>query len=85
MASRDTRTMRTALRIRTTVLPGRRIEITDPALQEGDVVDVLVTERDQFAGRSALEIIGSLRGKRLFESPEAVDTYIAEQRASWDP
>jgi hypothetical protein len=34
--------MRTFVRVRTRVLPGRRIELCDPNLTEGEEVDVLV-------------------------------------------
>jgi len=34
--------MQTALRLHTTVLPGRRIEVTDPALPEGSRVELII-------------------------------------------
>lgn len=34
--------MQTALRLQTTVLPGRRIEVTDPALPEGSRVELII-------------------------------------------
>jgi hypothetical protein len=34
--------MQTALRLHTTVLPGRRIEVTDPELPEGSRVEVII-------------------------------------------
>jgi hypothetical protein len=34
--------MQTALRLQTTVLPGRRIEVTDPELPEGSKVELII-------------------------------------------
>src|SRR5262249_30746041 len=34
--------MQTALRLQTTVLPGRRIEVTDPELPEGSRVELII-------------------------------------------
>lgn len=34
--------MQTALRLHTTVLPGRRIEVTDPELPEGSKVELII-------------------------------------------
>ncbi len=78
--------MQNALHIKTTVLPGQRIEITAPLLNEGDAVDVfLVLPSPSSRGsHAALEIIRRLRGRRLFETADAVDRYVQEERDSWD-
>jgi len=78
--------MESALRIRTNVLPGHRIEILAPEFQEGDPVEVILlsgTEKPR-KGRSMLEIVQELSGHRSFQTPEEVDRYLDEERNSWD-
>ena len=76
--------MQKALRIRTTVLPGGKIEIADQELTEGESVDVVISPAPVPAARSAWEIISEGPGQRLFKTAKEVDDYIAEERASWD-
>jgi hypothetical protein len=78
--------MDSALHIKTTVLPGCRIEVASPELKEGAPVDVfLVMPESGAASRgSALEIIRRLKGHRLFHSPEEVDRHLKEERDAWD-
>ena len=79
--------MNAAYHTTTTVLPGHKIEITAPELPEGQQVQVVVISTPvpaQKTGPSALDIIESLKGHRLFQSPEEVDRYINEERNSWD-
>lgn len=73
-----------SLHVTTTVLPGSRIEITAPGLKEGEPVDVLLFPRQAAASHSVLEIIDSLEGHRLFQTPEEVDEYLRVERESWD-
>lgn len=78
--------MKAALHIQTHVLPGGKIEIPTPHLREGDPVEVvlLVPEPATQPRRSALEIIASLRGHRLFQTPEEVDRYLQQERDAWE-
>ena len=79
--------MNAAYHTTATVLPGHRIEITAPELPEGQHVQVVVISAPVPApktGPSALDIIESLKGHRLFQTPEEVDQYINEERNSWD-
>ena len=76
--------MHKALRIRTTVLPGGRIEIVDEELTEGESVDVVISSAPTPSARSAWQIILEGPGQRLFKTAKEVDDYIAEERASWD-
>lgn len=71
----------------TTVQPGNKIRITAPELTEGQTVHVFVFESETPEGvrRSALEIIDSLKGHRLFATPEEVDSHVREERDSWEP
>jgi hypothetical protein len=74
------------LRRETTVLPGHRIEISAPELPEGARVEIIIVPATMPAPgqRSALEIIESLRGHRLFTTPDQVRQYLHEERDSWD-
>ena len=85
--------MNAALHIKTTVLPGKRIEVSAPEFPEGAAVDVFLVlpTPDKIAAPpvaqsrpSALDIIASLQGHRLFQTPEEVDRYLQEERDSWD-
>jgi hypothetical protein len=78
--------MTSAYHTTTTVLPGNRIEITAPDLREGEQVQVVVIPVLPATSKqmSGLDIIESLQGHRLFQSPEEVDRYINEERDSWD-
>jgi hypothetical protein len=78
--------MESALHVSTTVLRGNKIEIEAPGLKEGDPVDVFVfpAESAQSPRTSALDIIESLKGHRLFPSVEDVDRYLRQEREAWD-
>jgi hypothetical protein len=74
------------LRTQTTVLAGHRIEISTPGLPEGTRVEVIVVPAatPMLAPRSALEIIESLQGHRLFQTAEEVRRHLEEERNAWD-
>jgi hypothetical protein len=76
----------TELRTQTTVLPGHRIEVSAPELEEGTRVDVLVipATTPPAQRRSVLEIIESLQGHRLFQTPDQVRRHLQEERDAWD-
>jgi hypothetical protein len=78
--------MQSALHITTKVLPGGKIEITDPELRVGEPVDVFLVlpEASSRPRRSALEIIEALNGRRVFQTPQEVNRYLQEERDSWD-
>ena len=76
--------MEKALHIRTTVLPGGKVEIVDQELTEGENVDVVISPTPQPTGRSAWQVISEGPGQRLFKTAREVDDYIAEERASWN-
>jgi hypothetical protein len=77
--------MQAPLHISTTVRSGHKIEVTDPHLMEGESVEmiVFVSPRDKSTKASALSIIESLHGHRLFQSSQEVDRYLEEERNSW--
>ena len=76
--------MQKTLHIKTTVLPGGKIEIIDQELTEGESVDVIISPTLAPSARSAWQIISERPGQRLFKTAKEVDDYIAEERASWD-
>lgn len=78
--------MESALRVSTTVLRGNKIEIDAPGLKEGEPVDVFVFPAESVhAPRcSALDIIQSRKGHRLFSSVEEVDRYLRQEREACD-
>lgn len=78
--------LQTIVRTRTTVLPGGVIIVSDPALQSGEAVEVLIllTGNGEASVRTAVDILGEAEGHRLFRSADEVDRYLHEERASWD-
>ncbi len=76
--------MQKALHLKTTVLPGGRIEIIDQDLLEGEAVDVVVTPLAATPRRSAVDILAEGPGQRLFKTAADVDSYIQAERESWE-
>ena len=76
--------MQKALHVRTTVLPGGKVEIASPELEAGQTVDVVVLHESSAGGRPVMEILNSGPERRLFQTPEEVRAYLAEEKASWD-
>ena len=77
--------MQKALHIRTTVLPGGKVEIVSPELEAGQTVEVVLLLYESSAkSRSIMEILNSGPERRLFQTAEEVKAYLAEEKASWD-
>ena len=76
--------MQKALHIRTTVLPGGKIEIVDRELPVGESVDVVVRHSSVSVQRSAIDILNEAPGHRLFKTAEEVESYLKDERTSWD-
>ena len=77
--------MQSALRIKTTVLPGGKIEVIDDTLQAGESVDVIVLpQRASTARQSVVDILAGAPGQRLFHTAEEVDATIKKERDAWD-
>ena len=76
--------MQKALHVRTTVLPGGKIEIVDQGLPVGEAVEVVISPAPAPSARSAWQIISEGPEQRLFKTAKEVDDYIAEERASWE-
>ncbi len=78
--------MRTALHLKTTVLPGGKIEIVDQELPAGELVDVIVllAASPASARRSAIDILAEAPGHRLFKTAADVDAYLQHEREAWE-
>ena len=76
--------MQDALHLKTTVLPGGKIEIVDRSLPVGESVDVVVSLSPEPEGRSAVDILAEAPGHLLFKTAEDVAEYLKEERDSWD-
>ena len=79
--------MQKALHIRTTVLPNAKrgkIEIVDRELPVGESVDVVVRHSSVSVQRSAIDILNEAPGHRLFKTAEEVESYLKDERTSWD-
>lgn len=72
------------LQQKTTVLPGGKVEIISPELQEGLTVDVVVLHEPNASDRSVMDILNSGPERRLFQTAEEVRAYLAQEKASWD-
>jgi hypothetical protein len=77
--------MATEVRVKTTVLPGGKIEISAPELIPGQRATVVVTieENEPMEQRHVIDILATLPDHRLFQNAEEVDAYMHEERESW--
>ena len=71
------------LHLKAKVLAGGRIVIVDPKLPVGEAVDVTVRHPSEMPKRSAVDILEEAPGQLLFKTPEDVESYINDERASW--
>ena len=76
--------MQKSLHIKTTVLPGGKIEIVDRELPVGESVDVVVRHVTSPARRSAVDVLGEAPGQRVFKTAADVESFLKHERASWD-
>jgi hypothetical protein len=78
--------MSDVIHLTTKVLEGHRIEVSDPNLKEGESVEVVLYPGvpDRSSSPSVLAIVESLKGHRLFSTPQDVDQYLQEERNAWD-
>ena len=76
--------MQKAIHVRTTVLPGGKVEIVDKELSVGEEVVVVISPAPTASVRSAWQIISEGPGQRLFKTAKEVDDYLAEEKASWE-
>lgn len=78
--------MQNALYVKTKVLPGGKIEVTDQALSVGEEVDVIVLlpKSPTAERRSAMDILAEAPGHRLFKTASDVAAYLQQEREAWD-
>ncbi len=76
--------MQSVLHLRTTVLPGGKIEITDQKLSTGESVEVIVLHASVSGRRSAVDILAEAPGQRLFKTAADVETYLQREREAWE-
>jgi len=82
--------MQTALRTTTKVLAGGKVEIVVPQLSVNELVEVIIvfpTPQEPLATtmkRSALEILMAAPGPQIFKTAAEVETYLREERDTWD-
>ena len=76
--------MQKVIHLKTTVMPGGRIEVVDQELPVGESVDVVVSHSPATTPRSAVEILAEPPGQRLFKSAADVESYLKEERESWE-
>lgn len=74
--------MQAALHLKTTVLPGGKIEIVAQELPAGEPVDVIVLLAASPASgcRSAVDILAEAPGHRLFKTAADVEAYLQHER-----
>ncbi len=75
--------MQKALHIRTTVLPGGKIEIVDHELPVGEFVDVIVSQSQASERRSAVDILAEAPGGLAFKTAADVTAYLKVEKGSW--
>ena len=75
--------MQRALHIRTTVLPGGKIEIVDQALPVGESVDVVVSQTPVSERRSVVDILDEAPGHLAFKTSADVEAYLSEEKDAW--
>lgn len=80
--------MQAALRMETKVLPGNRVEVSDPGLPEGATVEVIVMLPQTAAPvqrTSMIELLEQLPpGPRAFNDWEAYENFLQAEKDSWD-
>lgn len=76
--------MRGAWHLKTTVLPGGRVEVADPELPSGADVDVYVSSKHPTSPRPALKVLSEAPGHRVFKTREDVEKHLEAERSAWD-
>lgn len=78
-----------AIRLKTHVLPGKRVEFSSPDLNEGEEIELIVLKPDVAASvprfASALDYLNSLPPlHRTAEEWEQVEREIREEKDAWE-
>ena len=82
----STSIMQSALRIKTKVLPGNKLEIELPPGSEGEEVDVFVVlpEKLKVQRENILEFIKQARSQYAVRTVEEIDRQLQAEREAWD-
>lgn len=78
--------MQSAIKIKTKILPGNKVEVQVPPGSEGEEVEVFVVlpERSQTQQQNVLEILEEIRKHGSFRTVEEIDRDLQAERESWD-
>jgi hypothetical protein len=79
--------MQTTFQIQTTVLPGNRVEFSDPELPEETKVEVtvVVPEQPKRKFASVYEFLQTLPpGPRAFDTWEEYEDFLRKEKDSWE-
>jgi len=75
----------TAIRVKTQVQAGGKIEITEAQLPEGEGVDVLIFVVPTPGSRpSILDVLADAPGHLAFQTAAEVDAYVRQEREEWE-
>ena len=75
--------MQKALHVRTTVLPGGKVEFVSSELEAGQSVDVVVTPSSPTERRSVVDILAEAPGGLVFKTAADVAAYLKQEKESW--
>ena len=75
--------MQRTLHVRTTVQPGGKIEIVDPALPVGETVEVIVSQPPVKERRSIMDVLDEAPGGLVFKTAADVAAYLKGEKESW--
>lgn len=78
--------MQSAIKIKTKVLPGNKVEVQVPPGSEGEEVEVFVVlpEKKQVGRENILQFLEEVRSHHPHRSVEEIDRDLQIERESWD-
>lgn len=81
-----TATMQQVLRLQTRVKEKGAINLEIPQLTPGDDVEILIILPHAAASESlsVMDVLEQASGQRIFKTADDVDTYLQDERSSWD-
>ena len=76
-------TMNKALLIRTTVLPGGKVETVNQGLPVGESVNVVVSQSPVSERRSVVDILAGAPCGLVFKTAADIAAYLKDEKESW--
>lgn len=78
--------MQSAIRIKTKVLPGNKLEVELPPGSVGEEVEVFVIlpEKPKPGRRNVMELLEEIRSRHPSRTVEEIDRDLQSERNSWD-